>query len=90
MNLLNYLNTGERPNRAFLLYNYYHMINIEGSNKLHDVYRLVWLLCTYLLFATLGYLVSYYYHVSTTIQSIIDRPVNCISTISLPIEQPKT
>ena len=66
------------------------MINIEGSNKPHDIYRLLWLLCTYAIFVALGYLVSYYYYVSTAIQSIIDRPINCISTISLPIEQPKT
>jgi len=66
------------------------MINIEGNNKLHDIYRLLWLLCTYLVFAVLGFLASYYYHVSTAIQNIIDRPVNCVSTVLLPVEQPKT
>lgn len=66
------------------------MINIEGSNKLHDIYRLLWLLCTYAIFTALGYLLCYYYYVGAAIQSIVDRPINCISTISLPIDQPKT
>ena len=60
------------------------------ENVIDDIFRFIrWIIPLAISFA-LGYLFCYYYHVSTTIQSIIDRPINCISTISLPIEQPRT
>lgn len=70
------------------------MINIEGSNKLHDIYRLLWLLCTYLVFATLGYLFCYYTYEQKPVSCNCSNNVTC-SLDSLPpviikCDQPKT
>lgn len=65
------------------------MIIVDRKNTLWDISRLLWTISTYLVFLILGFLVSYYYHVSTTIQSIIDRPITCVSTVSLPVELPQ-
>lgn len=45
------------------------MINIEGSNKLHDIYRLLWYIIPLVATFALGYLFANY--------SYEQKPVSC-------------
>jgi len=55
------------------------MINIEGKNKIHDLYRLSRLLATYLVFFILGFLLCYYYNEEKPISCSCNYTVTCDS-----------
>lgn len=70
------------------------MINIEWTNKLHDLYRLLWFLAPIVWAFAMGYLLCYYLNEQKPISCNCNHNVTC-SLDSLPpviikCNQPKT
>jgi hypothetical protein len=70
------------------------MINIEGNNKLHDIYRLLWYIIPLVATFALGYLFANYSYEQEPISCDCKYNVTC-SLDSLPpviikCDQPKT
>lgn len=54
------------------------MINIEGKNRLHDVYRLLWYIIPLIASFVLGFLVSFYVDENNIFQG------NTVITLTCP------